>query len=402
MKYLLLLLPVLINASIIGQIFDKLTNEPIPFAKVSDNTKDVIADINGSFSINSKDNILHVKAYGYRPYEINSSDFTNTKVELSPLKIKAAYVSLGGARKSSKTFARVMKLVDAGEINALAIDIKDVRGWTSYKNSIDKKRYKGGSIKNIASYVKMLKEKNIYLIARVVVFKDTYQANKTPNIALKTNDGKVWKNSQKLAWLNPYNSKSHKYAIDIAKEVASYGFDEINFDYIRFPTKRSLNWQQKNNMKNRVATINKFLKKAVKELRPYGVFISVDTFGQISWVKNDQGLGQRTEELSKYADYISPMLYPSGFSKGMFKNRYPTNHNYEVIKTSLKKMKKDIDMVRVRPWLQAFKDYAHNKKHYTQKELNAQIKACDDMGTSGWILWNPSSKYIKVFPHVYR
>ena len=123
------------------------------------------------------------------------------------------------------------------------------------------------------------------------------------------------------------------------------------------------------------------------------MFISVDTYGNTCWEKGDTGIGQKIDSLSKHCDYLSPMLYPSGFASGSFYFEHPSEHPYEVIYRSIKHIEDRIDPKRVRPWLQYFKDYAHTKKYYKKFEVNEQIRATEDVNASGWMMWSPSSKY---------
>ena len=128
------------------------------------------------------------------------------------------------------------------------------------------------------------------------------------------------------------------------------------------------------------------------ELQKYGVFISVDIYGNVLWSKDDNNIGQTLESLAEHADYIAPMLYPSGFARGSFHFKYPAEHPYAVIYRSIKNIQDRIDTKRVRPWLQYFRDYTH-KKEYGKHEIQEQIRATEDIDTNGWMMWSPSSKY---------
>jgi len=239
----------------------------------------------------------------------------------------------------------------------------------------------------------ILKSRNIYTIARVVTFKDELQASNNPDYAIKKADGTIWRNHDNMAWVDPFDKRAHKYIISIAEEAASVGFDEINFDYIRFPAKSGLKFSKKNTPQNRIEAIGEFLDLAQNRLRKYGVFISADTYGNICWSKDDNNIGQTVSSLAQHADYLAPMLYPSGFASGSFYVEAPSEHPYIVIYRSIKHIKDVIEPIRIRPWLQYFKDYAHKKRHYKKFEVNEQIRATQDANTSGWMMWSPSSKY---------
>lgn len=391
-----LLLKTILFASFTGTVIDKNTLQPISNVTISDTKHSIKTDENGSFKIESAENKYFVKACGYRPYTF-SKDMNQTEIKLDSINVKALYLSFWRANSTSQTFKKILNIIDKSDINAIIVDVKNEYGSTSFKTSFEKANNYGAdkqrTNRNIAKFMQMLKDRNIYTIARIVTFKDELQASHNPNYAIKNKNGHIWRNHDKMAWVDPYDKRSHDYTISIAEEAAKVGFDEINFDYIRFPAKRGLQFSKKNTQKNRIKAIGSFLKSAQNRLRKYGVFISVDTYGNICWSSDDIGIGQTVESLAKNADYLAPMLYPSGFAKGSFNVRNPSEHPYKVIYRSIKNIKHRINTKRVRPWLQHFKDYAHKKRHYRKFEVNQQIKASNDINTSGWMMWSPSSKY---------
>ncbi len=394
--FLSLLFQTLLYASFSGVILDKNTSKPIVQAIISDSKHSVKTDENGSFSIQSDEELFHVKAYGYRPFSF-SKDSNTTTFKLESFHVKALYLSFWGANINSKTIKRILHIIDNTDINTVVVDVKNEYGSTSYKTSFKQANSYGAwhkrTIKNIEKFMELMKSKNIYTIARVVVFKDELQASNNPQYAIKKKNGEIWRNHDNMAWVDPFDTRAHKYTIAIAEDAARVGFDEINFDYIRFPAKKGLVFSQENTQENRIKAIGEFLEYAKKKLRKYGVFISVDTYGNICWSKDDNNIGQTIVSLAKHADYLAPMLYPSGFAKGSFYFQYPSEHPYEVIFRSIKNTKDRIQTIRIRPWLQYFKDYAHKKRYYKKFEVNEQIRAAQDVNTSGWMLWSPSSKY---------
>ncbi len=383
-------------ASFSGVILDENSSKPIYNAIISDSKHSVRTDENGSFNIQSDEQRYYVKAYGYRPFSF-SQDSNTTIFKLPSFHVKALYLSFWGANINSKTLKRILKIIDESKINTLIIDVKNEYGSTSYKTAFKQANSYGAwhkrTIKDIEKFMQLMKSKNIYTIARIVVFKDELQASNNPEYAIKKKNGKIWRNHDNMAWVDPFDKRAHKYTIAIAEDAARVGFDEINFDYIRFPAKKGLVFCEENTQENRIKAIGEFLEYAQNKLRKYGVFISVDTYGNICWSKDDNNIGQTVVSLAKHADYLAPMLYPSGFAKGSFYFEYPSEHPYEVIYRSIKNTKDRIDTTRIRPWLQYFKDYAHKKRYYKKFEVNEQIRAADDVNTSGWMLWSPSSKY---------
>ncbi|MCF6310367.1 MAG: GTP-binding protein [Sulfurimonas sp.] len=391
-----LLLQSLLFASYGATIFDKNTSLPIKNATISDSSFSVKSDENGSFTIDSNEKSLHVKACGYRPYEINV-DENKTIIKLKPFTAKALYLSFWHASNNSNRFKDVLEIIEKAKLNTIVVDVKNEYGSTSFFTSFEQANrygaYKKRTNRNIEQFIELMRSKNIYTIARIVTFKDELQASNNLDYAIKRADGSIWRNHDDIAWVDPFDKRAHEYTIAIAEEAAKVGFDEINFDYIRFPAKAGLVFSKENTQKNRLKAIESFLSSAQNKLRKYGVFISADTYGNICWSKDDNNIGQTVESLSKHADYLAPMLYPSGFATGSFFFKYPAEHPYAVVYRSIKNIKDRIDLKRIRPWLQYFKDYSYTKKYYRKFEINEQIRATEDINTSGWMLWSPSSKY---------
>ncbi len=336
-------------------------------------------------------------------YASNSDIVTNTRLsdKIShrhpPAKVKALYVNFAAANPNSRSFKSILKKIETTEINAVIVDIKNVKGDISYRTNVSEANQIGASkqhtIKDIHYFLSELKSKGVYTIARICVFKDTRQAKHFPHRAIKTSNGTVWKDKHNTAWVDPYLKESQDYTLAVAEDAAKAGFNEINFDYIRFPAKVGLRYAKGNTQANRIAAIENFLKHAQARLHPYGTLISVDIFGYVTWNKTDTHIGQTVASLAKYSDYICPMLYPSGFYKGTLGYKDPTKHPYSIVKTSIIKAHDDIEPARIRPWLQSFRDYAFTRINYTEYHIARQIHAADDANTSGWMLWNPSSRY---------
>jgi hypothetical protein len=396
LKIWLLLLPAFLFATTSGILVDQNTNLPIASAKVFDSKNEVLSDKNGRFSINSSESSLHVKAYGYRPYAFNNTPI-NQKHLLSPIHVEALYLSFWGASIDSKTLKKILKIADEKKINAIVVDIKNEQGWTSYKTDYTPANNLGAwdhrTIKNIDEFIALMRAKKIYTIARLPVFKDELQATHFPQFAIREKNGQIYRSKESMAWINPYKAGSYYYILSLAADAAKHGFDEINFDYVRFPADLTLNYGRVHNEQSRVNAIADFIRTAQIKLRPYGTFISVDTYGMVCWVDDDTNIGHTVTSLAKYADYLAPMLYPSGFASGSDGFANPAAHPYEIIRDSIKNIHNRIEPKRIRPWLQAFKDYAFDRRNYKKEQIQAQIKASNDVNTSGWMFWNPSSKY---------
>ncbi len=391
-----LLLQNILFASFSANIIDAVSLKPIKDVTISDSVLSVKSDINGSFTINSLERPLHVKACGYRPYKI-TLDSKGSVFKLEPIVVKALYLGFWHTSNKSPKLRDILKIIDDTEINTVVVDVKNEYGYTSFKTSFEQANRYGADKsvinRDIQEFMSLLKTKNIYTIARIVAFKDELQATNNVDYAIKNRDGTIWRNHDNMAWVDPFDIRAHNYIISIAQEAAKVGFDEINFDYVRFPAKDGLLYSKESTQENRIKAIGDFLNLAQDRLRKYGVFISADTYGNICWTKDDNNIGQTVSSMEAHVDYLAPMLYPSGFASGSFYFKNPSNHPHAVIYRSIKNIEDRIDTKRVRPWLQYFKDYAHEKRRYGEFEIKEQIRATKEINTNGWMMWSPSSRY---------
>lgn len=386
----------LCGATFGGSVYDADTKKPITGAIVNDSRVVVNSAQDGTFAMDTEDGVLHARAYGYRPFAFKK-DFKASRVFLKPIEVKALYLNFWRANLDSRAAQNILNIIDKTGANAIVVDVKNEYGSTSYKTAFEQANdygaYKKRTIKDVDKFLTTLHLRGIYVIARVVVFKDELQALHNPSYAIKTKSGDFSRDRDGMAWVDPFNQKSHEYTLAIAEDAARVGFDEVCFDYIRFPAKQSIVVSRPNNEQTRVEAIESFLFLAKNRLKKYGVFTSVSIYGNVFWQKDDTGIGQKVESLAKYADYIAPMLYPSGFVSGSFGVKYPADYPYMTIYKSIKNIEGRIKPNRIRPWLQAFKDYAHSKRYYKKFEIQEQIRGAKDANASGWMMWSPSSNY---------
>jgi len=325
-----------------GKVIDLLTGQPIKGAIVTSGHEVVLTDKNGAFFTKTDKNTLSVRAHGYLRAELSTG--TNVfnipqLIKLTPFTPKALYLTVYGIgdreiRKSA------VKLIEETELNSLVIDVKGDKGMIPYKSSIPLASELGAqkiiTVRDIDGLMKDLKAKGIYTIARIVTFKDNLLAQARPDLAVKRN-GIVWKDRENLSWVDPSKKEVWDYNISIAIEAAKLGFDEVQFDYVRFPDTKGLVFSVPNNEENRTKAITGFLSEAKKRLVPYNVYLAADIFGYVCWNTNDTDIGQKIEAVSAIVDYISPMLYPSGFQYGIPGYRNPVAHSYEIVNLSLKR-----------------------------------------------------------------
>jgi hypothetical protein len=333
-------------------------------------------------------------------------------IPLDPLKenfkVKGIYVSAWNMKGTK--YDKLIKLVQDTDLNAMVIDVKNDSGQVTYPSIIplvkDIKADGKNIIPDLPDRIKYLKSNGIYTIGRVVVFKDPFLASHKPDFSMKKQGGGVWRDSKGVSWVDPYNEDVWNYNLAIAEEAAAMGFDEIQFDYVRFPDNgKKVDQQVKfQNPKgyNKMEAIQHFLARA-KEQLPKAV-VSADVFGLTTSSKDDMGIGQKWELIAPTVDVISPMIYPSHYSKGMYNIANPDTEPYNTVAKALQDalaLNQDIvgngissKTAKVRPWYQDF-TATWVKPHltYGAKEVREQVRAGQELGIDEFLLWNPSGQY---------
>ncbi len=364
------------------------------------------------------------------------------KLSNPPEVIKAVYVT-GWSAGVRKYLNYLSNLFEATEINAVVVDIKGSNGLVSYASGAEEvKKYhlNNNAISDINALVRFFHDRNIYVIGRIAVFEDPVYSKVRPEIAVynkaKTEDllgdpsGRIlWQDNNKLSWLDPASKEAWKYNVSLAKDALYHGFDEINFDYIRFPTDgdtKNMGFPIWDGKTPKAAVIKEFFQYVRQELA--GEKISADLFGLTTVNTDDMGIGQIIENAFETFDYISPMVYPSHYAKTFIGFKNPAEYPYEVIRYSMDRAlsRKNIyikkyealvlkkseasgspaaelqqtlnlipamgPLAKFRPWLQDFDMGAD----YTADMVKKEIKATQDsLGDeyAGFMLWNPSNIY---------
>ena len=324
------------------------------------------------------------------------------EVALKPQAVKAAYLTYFGVGDRGIR-GRVLDLTARTELNAVVIDVKGDRGWVLYRTEVPQAVAIGahgpGTLRDFDTLMADFKARGIYTIARIVTFKDNILATARPDLAvIDTRTGQPWIDNEKLAWVDPFREEVWAYNIAIAQEAIRRGFDEIQFDYVRFPTDGKLGaarYARPVNRETRLPAIAAFLERARRELGASGAFVAADVFGYTAFNENDTDIGQRIEELAPHLDFICPMVYPSGYHKGIPGHPNPVVVPYKVVHESVRLIRQRAGgtVAQVRPWLQDFRDYAFDRRIFGVLEIQAQIRGSDDAGGSGWMLWNPRNAY---------
>jgi hypothetical protein len=331
--------------------------------------------------------------------------------EPSPKVFQAIYLTYWSAGTKSRV-DRVIDMARSDRINAVVIDLKDAEGTVAYDARVPAAAEYGARrpiIRDVDALVERLHQAGLYVIARIVIFQDPVLARARPDLAVHSVSkmaedtatltvSTLWLDRKKLAWIDPAAKGAWEYNVAIARDALSRGFDEINFDYVRFPSDGNLHdmyfpaWDGKT---PKHVVIRGFFAYLRQQLA--GSTISADLFG-LTTVKHDAlGVGQMIEDAYEYFDYVCPMVYPSHYAVGFLGKQNPAEYPYEVVYHSMKSARERLlalDGARseLRPWLQDFNLGAI----YDADMVKSQIRAVQDaLGPDyrGYVLWSPSNVY---------
>lgn len=316
----------------------------------------------------------------------------------TPEHVKSIYMSSWVAGTPSIR-AKLVKLIDETELNAVVIDVKDNTGLISWD----------GRIRDIDDFIDELHSKNIYVIARIAAFQDPLYVKRYPEEAVHSKkNGGIWKDHKGIPWVDTGSKKMWRYIEAISKESYARGFDEVNLDYIRFPTDGALSDMTfpisgERAKLHKPEIVSEFYHYITDSLRKDGIPVSGDLFGIIMVTKVDIAvLGQDMHTALETFDYVAPMIYPSHFYAGTAGYQNPAANPGPIIAYSMKLGIEIADEVasstgqatstiraKYRPWYQDFDMGAT----YTAEMVRAQINAGEKLGIKSWMLWDPANKY---------
>ncbi len=353
--------------------------------------------------------VVPIDHISYSPVSVTSAVIENasttpevvavpTHIE-TPDAVKAVYMTacIGGT-PSLRT--KMLTLFDGTELNSLVLDLKDYTGTISYRGTkvaVPAGGY-GCRIADLPEFITELHARGIYVIARITVFQDPLYAAHNPTLAVQSlsNPSGIWKDKNKLAFIDPGASEYWDYIVSIGKEAYEIGFDELNFDYIRFPSDGNLadaSFAQSVGRKKR-EVLRDFFAYLDLALASTSAPLSADLFGLTTSAYDDLGIGQVLEDALPYFDYIAPMVYPSHYAKGFNGMAKPAEYPYEVVRSSMdhaarRAVLASTTPLKLRPWLQDFNLGAI----YTPEMVRAQMQATYDAGLTSWMLWNAANRY---------
>lgn len=389
----------IVTDSLTGTITDT-AGEPLADVTVQVGTAITTTGPDGTYRLNGvpAEGPVFVKRSGYREISTDLPDDMKLDASLEAFIVKSIYAT-GLTVGNDEVWNGLLDIADSTEINAIVVDIKDSSGRVFYDTNVQL-AHDIGAVEihyDLEQRLQELQDRDIYSIARIVVFEDPILADQRRELAIKDiNTGGLWTTWDGLAWVNAHQREVWEYNIQIAVEAANKGFDEIQLDYIRFPTDGILedaDYGTEYGNESASDAISGFLEQMQLALAPTGAYLAVDIFGFTLWEMSDGGIGQQLERIEPFVDVINPMIYPSHFHPGAMGFDLPNDHPYEVILWSLQSGAERIGnkSYKFRPWLQDF-SYGEGIE-YGAAELRAQIQASDDFGASGWLVWNAANVF---------
>ncbi|TVX94991.1 putative glycoside hydrolase [Cohnella terricola] len=325
--------------------------------------------------------------------------------------VRAIYVSSHVA--NSSRMSGLIELVNKTELNAMVLDFNSGIALTIPERQGGKNKAAMRPVlsnrkaaRQYREVIRNLKRRDIYLIARIVTFKNPELANAAPSWAIRKKNGTLWKDRNGTPWIDPYSQESWEYPLALAELAARLGFDEVQYDYVRFPENakkidREVQYANPEGWTKEEA-IRRFLHRANHRAHQNGIRVSADVFGMVGSSNDDMGIGQKWGKIAKEVDVISPMIYPSHYSKGMWGIRHPDLTPGPIVKHALQDAIKrnrrlneqGVSTAKIRPWLQGFTaGWIDPHQKYGEAQIREQIVAARHAGLRSYMLWNSSSRY---------
>jgi len=287
---------------------------------------------------------------------------------------------------------KIIENIKVTVLNTVVIALKEMDGAVYIKGVEKAEKYKAytSAIANPEKMVEDFKREGLYTIGRIVLFKDDVLPVKRPDLAVKTPEGNIWRDRKGKTWADQYSREVWDYNIAVALRAVEAGFDEIQFDYIRYPSEGKVSlcrYSVPHSWDKARANLAEFLRYA-RERIPEQIRISADVFGLTTSARDDMGIGQNLPLLAQYADYVYPMMYPSHYYPGHYGLKNPNSEPYKVINYGLRDAmaRLELNYAKLRPYLQDFSKYGTH-------EVGEQIRALRKNYLHSWVMWSPNNKY---------
>ncbi len=369
--------------------------EPIHGAIVESGEATAITAGDGTFSIAGVGDgaTVHVSASGYASSEATLANGTVANLVLESRAINGLYANWS-VLTTPGALDTLIEIANTTEVNAIVIDVKQDTIYFDSQVAFFRDAGTVNPIMDIGEIIAKLRDNDIYAIARLVVFQDPLVANARPDLAVKDVSGGLWVNEMGVAWVSAFNEELWDANIAVATEVIDLGFDEVQYDYVRFPSDGDLetaDFGVDYTAEAREAAITEFMKRSYEAILERGGKLAADLFGFVTIVDDEQYIGQRFSALEPYLDYVCMMIYPSHFSEGNIASApgHPNDYPYETIFESLQRAEENAPgaKAKFRPWLQDFSYGFNGLRDYNADDVRAQIDAAEEFGASGWLLW---------------
>jgi hypothetical protein len=355
--------------------------------------------------------VVQALAPGYAKQVVTVTQVPSVTITLSPFRVQGIYVT-GYVAGTPDWFDALLDFVDTTELNAIVLEVKDAWGAVVYDSQVPQVQEVRAANEdddlwsvryNVQDVLRKCHERGIYVIAYIVTFEDSQLPEVHPEWAIHNASGGLWSDRKGLNWTDPYDHEVWEYHVAIAKELVSLGFDEIQFDYIRFPTDGSISdivysedvsgLTQEERVQKQYETIAGFVQYAYNELGPSGAFLSADVFGYAAWRKMWEQ-GQDISLMGHYLDFLCPMAYPSHYSNGELGCANPASCPYEIVLETVNRAYAQFNSgqrAKVRTWVQDFT--LAGDPSYGPFEVGEQVRANNDAGGVGFLLWNAGNRY---------
>lgn len=377
-----------------GSVLDA-TGKPIQGATIWAGDISAVTGGDGTYTLEGVGNgaELTISASGFETVKTVAHDGRVADTRLQKQMIKGIYANWS-LLTTPGGLDDLIEIANTTEVNAIVIDIK--QDTVYYDSQVPFFRDVGtvNPIMDVNEILKTLRDNRIYAIARLVVFQDPLVAEARPDLAVKDVDGGLWVNEMGVAWVNAFNEELWDANIALATEATRLGFDEIQYDYVRFPSDGDLStaeFGREYTAEAREAAITAFMERSYTAIHEESGRLAADLFGFVTIMDDEQYIGQRFSALEPYLDYVCMMIYPSHFSEGNIASApgHPNDYPYETIFESLERAEQNVpgSSAKFRPWLQDFSYGYNGLRDYTKKDVRAQIDAAEKFGASGWLLW---------------